>query len=267
MVAAIDGYTKAAQIKPDESLTQKIGTLKSNKALDEGRKLLKDGDTATAREKFTASLGFHDNPGARAELAKIETADQRQGFIAAGDTAMGEKDYATAVTQYNNALKLSPDDALTAKRDEAKLKADIEISRGLIAQSKLKEAREALKQVLGAAPTDADARQALADLEHREDYQAQLDAGDALAKQARYDEAKQAYLRAKKIMPTPEVEGRIDDTEYNQLIARVRLDIGSANWKDARALLDAASQEKGATEEVRQLYAEVKKHLSEDEQK
>jgi len=88
-----------------------------------------------------------------------------------------------------------------------------------------------------------------------------MEAGDALTRQGKFDAAKREYLLALDVLSTPEIKTRIDDTEYNQFIARARLYVNAENWEAARGFLMNARQQKGDTDEVRELMAVVQKHL------
>jgi len=79
-------------------------------------------------------------------LAKIATSGRRLSFIDAGDAAADRLDFETAMTQYDNAMKLGVDEELTGKLTSARVQVQLARSRELLDAGRIEEATELVNQ-------------------------------------------------------------------------------------------------------------------------
>lgn len=264
---AIRSLELAQRIKPEDAIAERIKQYKGQIELQLGQEAERAGNIEDARGYYTRSLGYVDSAAARTALDRLKTADQKAAFLKAGDDAVASGDYEAAIAQYENALKFGADTDIRSKVVAARVSLNVQRSRQLLAEGKLEEAREALAVARQLAPDDREVSTAMDALTRRANYQRHLDAGDNLRSKSRFGEAKREFLKARDVMETPEVKQRIDDTEYDYLVAQARHYIENQEWSIARALLRSAAKVR-STPEIRRLMEEVAKYappLSEDE--
>lgn len=150
---------------------------KFQQLVTEGDNSVKGKDYQTAINKYTEALAIKDDPAVKSKLtdaqAKYDEAEKGKGldkkyaeFITAADNAYKGKDYANALANYKEALKLKP----TEKIPQDKIK-EIEL---LIA----------------------------AELKKDEDYAKAINEGNKLFDAKNYDEAIKQYEVAQKLKPT-----------------------------------------------------------------
>jgi serine/threonine-protein kinase len=264
LATAAAQFSQALQRRADPDLQKKLDDVLSRASYREGLAALQNGDTAAAEEALRRALG-HDprNAAARDALGKIATTDQKLGFMRAGDRAMRQNDFTTAIKQYQNALAIEDDAAITAKLTQARVRETVAQGQEHLNGGDLAQARTALEAALQLAADDADALALNDDLRTREQFQAHLDAGDAARRTGRYGDAKLAYFKARDVIANDLIRQRIADIEYESLIALAQSYISAKHWTSAKAVLQTALATRD-TEQVRTLLAQVKRELSED---
>ena len=250
---AIELYEAALEARPDQALQEKLLDLKSDWLVEEGLRMLAIGNTVDADRMLTEALGYRpDNERAREALARIATSGRRQSFIDAGDAAMDREDYPTAVTQYDNAMKLGVDEALTTKLTRARVQAQLEKSRDLLATGQVDEAMELVNQAKVMASDSPDVAAVLQEVEARSLYLQHLKAGDEARGRSKFGDAKRHYLQAKDALNTPQINERLDETEYDHLLAQARNYIAAEEYPSAIAQLRIAAGIR-MTDEVQKL--------------
>lgn len=124
-IEAIDSYQLATYLKP-ESIKAQEG-LKRAQALElvmelvaDGKHLMKTGQYLDAKEKFKQALALDsESKPAKQQLAKSKQAIKDESFaskMSNGFNAINQNQYQTAISAFNQALKIRPgaEDALTA---------------------------------------------------------------------------------------------------------------------------------------------------------
>jgi tetratricopeptide (TPR) repeat protein len=219
--------------------------------------MLAQGNTVGADQMLTEALGFRpDNQRAREALARIASSGRRDAFIEAGDTAAERREYVTAETQYKNALELGVDDELTAKMTAVRIQILLEQSREALQDGRIDEANELVNQAQQLGSDNPDVAAVLREVGVRGEYIRHLTAGDAARARSSFGEAKRHYLRAKEAMDTPQVRARLDDTEFDHLLAQARDFIAAKEYTSAKAQLQIAASIR-TTDEVRALFDQV----------
>jgi serine/threonine protein kinase len=255
---AIKQYERAVQAMPDDqALRNKLTDLRSDWLTEEGLRMLAQGNTVGADQMLTEALGFRpDNQRAREALARIASSGRRDAFIEAGDTAAERREYVTAETQYKNALELGVDDELTAKMTAVRIQILLEQSREALQDGRIDEANELVNQAQQLGSDNPDVAAVLREVGVRGEYIRHLTAGDAARARSSFGEAKRHYLRAKEAMDTPQVRARLDDTEFDHLLAQARDFIAAKEYTSAKAQLQIAASIR-TTDEVRALFDQV----------
>lgn len=255
---AIRQYERAVQAMPDDqALRKKLTDLRSDWLVEEGLRMLAQGNTVGADQMLTEALGYRpDNQRAREALARIASSSRREAFIEAGDAAAARREYATAETQYKNALDLGVDDALTAKMTAVRIQILLEQSREALQDGRIDEANELVNQAQQLGVDNPDVAAVLREVGVRGEYIRHLTAGDEARARSSFGEAKRHYLRAKEAMDTPQVRARLDDAEFDHLLAQARDFIAAKEYTSAKAQLQIAASIR-TTDEVKALFDQV----------
>jgi tetratricopeptide (TPR) repeat protein len=265
LAEAVTAYSQAQQIKTDAALEKRSNGLRAQIAYGEGVAAERSGDLNAARAAYTRALGFGEMSQATAALDRMKVTDQRASFVRAGDDAAAGNDFAAAINHYQNALKLGPDAAVTAKLEQVRLRGSIARVRQLVDQGDLAAAAEALAPLIKSHPDDTQVRELRNGLEQRQTYARHMDEGNRLRAQSRFGDAKREYLRARKIIDTNEVRDVLAETEYDHLIAQARDYMEARRWSSARGVLRAAADMR-QTPLVQELLAKVNQEDPIDEE-
>lgn len=204
--------------------------------------MLAQGNTVGADQMLTESLGYRpDNQRAREALAKIASSNRREAFIEAGDAAAARQDYESALKQYDNAMQLGVDEALSGKMTGIRVQRLLEESRTALEDGRIDEASEKVTAARQLALDSPDVAAVQREVEVRGEYIRHLSAGDEARNRSAFGEAKRHYLHAKEAMDTPQVRARLDEAEYDHLLAQARDYIAAGEYASAKAQLQIAA--------------------------
>ncbi len=258
MEEAIRHYELAVLAQPDDdALKNTLTNVRSEWLVDEGLRMLAEGNTVGADQMLTEALGYQpDNQRAREALQQIASSSRREAFIKAGDDAAAIGDYDTAIKQYQNALDLGIDNPLSGKLIDARIKLLLRQGRASLEAGEIVTAGQLVQQAHHLAPDNPDVAAAIREVEVRGEYLSHLSAGDEARARSAFGEAKRHYLRAKEAIDTPQVQARLDETEFDHLLAQARDYIAAEQYASARAQLKIASEMR-TTDEVRKLLEQV----------
>ena len=238
----VGAYEAVLDIRTDPSVEAELNALRAQRAIERGRLLMQQGDLDGARAAFARATGFGQSAEAERFLAQMDAQERFELRVAAGDFAMRDGDYAAAAEQYRQALAITDDDAVQDNLALAQARRWVARGDTLRDAGKMREAREAYAQAQVLSRSVPEASEALREVDRQLAYREALQAGDELRAESRLDQAKRHYLRAKNIVDTPEARQRIDDVEFHQAIAQVRVFMDEEQWKAARAMLSVATR-------------------------
>ncbi len=254
---ALRQFELALQARPDDALKNRLTDLRSDWLLEEGLRMLAQGNTVGADQLLTEALGYSpDNQRAREALANIASSSRRFAFIDAGDAAASRREFDTAYTQYENALALGVDDLLTTKMATVRVQILLAQSRTALAEGRIDQAAERVNQAQQLATDNPDVAAALHQVQVRGEHLRHLKAGDEARQRSSFGEAKRHYLRAKEAMDTPQIRARLDDTEYDHILAQARNFFAAGEYPSAKAQLQIAASIR-MTDEVQLLLDQV----------
>ncbi len=250
---AIQHLESALQARPNDALKNRLTNLRSDWLLQEGLRMLALGNTVGADQLLTESLGYRpDNQRARDALAQIANSERRFAFIQAGDAASERHDYDTATKQYQNALDLGVDDPLAGKMARVKVQILLAQSRAALAEGRIDEAADRVNQAQQLNVNSPDVAAVLLEVKVRGEYVRHLNAGDEARARSAFGDAKRHYRRAKDAMDTPQIRSRLDETEYDHILAQARDFIAAGEYPSAKAQLQIAASIR-LTDEVQKL--------------
>jgi tRNA A-37 threonylcarbamoyl transferase component Bud32/tetratricopeptide (TPR) repeat protein len=254
--AAIAAYQKLQELSPTDAYESALNRLRARQAVTEGKRLLEQDNQAGAESAFVRALGYHDNAEARGYLARLETEADQRSLLLAADQAMAAGDYGAAVRQYGEALKLGADESARQKLTDARVKQEMARGDQALAAGDLERAKSAYRNALSLDPQTPGAEAGLEKIKTRQQYASELARGDRLRAEGKYADAKRAYKRTAEIMDTDEVQQRLDDTEYEQLLTQGKAYIELEQWSAARASLRNAATIR-PTQEVKALLEQI----------
>ncbi len=261
LMPAIQAFERARQIRDDGSLTQRIRGLLSQHAYERGRELESRGDMTGANDAYTRALGLNDqNQEARQALNRIKTADQRQRFFDAGRAAMGERNYEQAIAQLKLGLELGEDEWARTELSRAQLLHAVAQGQAALSRDDVEAAQARFSEALAIDPEHEPAQRGLSNVRTWVQYKALRDAGDKFRAQSRFREAKRDYRKARDVLETPAILKRLEEVEYESLIAAAKADMDAGAWATARANLLIALRMRD-TPEAQELLQKVNANL------
>lgn len=247
LAQAIATYRKAAEIRPDPALEQTIKQLKVADLLARAKKSLDDGDATEARFLYLEVTDLApNNPEAKRQLAAMEQTNQRLARIQAGDASFHREQYQAAIGHYQAAQQMGQDAAVAEKLREARTQLAMTQARGHEAAGRSGQAVAAYRQALQLNPSLTEASDAVSRLDLKLQYQQYVKEGDKLRRQAKYAQAVEAYRLAREVMQTEAIQKRLNDMEFELLIARTRSLIAARRYDAAASMLKTASAKPSA---------------------
>jgi tetratricopeptide (TPR) repeat protein len=260
--AAITEYEKARALRPSQELTDTILKLRAKLSLQRGYEQLSSGDREAARASFTEAASLDPANGeAKAALQQIQTANQRELFISSGETAFTAGDYQAAINHFNNAQAINTTPEVQARINAARLRLTVAQAREAMESGNLDLATTRLDAAMAMQPTDAQANAVMEELSVRRNYREHLTNGDGLRDKSLFDDALSEYRKAREAIKgssiaPDEINQRLTDTEYENLMAQARHAIEARKWPQAKALLKTA-QKMRDTQAIRTLLEQV----------
>jgi eukaryotic-like serine/threonine-protein kinase len=262
LAGALRAFGEALALRDDEALSGRVLALKSRAAVEDGRSKADAGDEAGALESFTAALGYDpDNTEARGWLARMNVTIEKRSQVQAGRRAEGAGDLEQAAGHYREALRQGDDAEIRSALDSVETRIALARAERLMAAGQLDEAGAELVKADRLSPDNPAVTEALARHDKMTRYRELVTTGDGFAEQGRFAQAKQAYRKARDVLDTDEINRRLDDTEFNHLIAQARGYIDNQQWSSARGILDTAAKTR-ITDELIRLRQQVQAGLS-----
>lgn len=258
---AVEAFEQALALSEDADLSARLLKVKARAAVEKGRGLAESGDESGALTQFTAALGY--DPGsteARGWLARLNVTIEKRSQVEAGRRAEAAGELEQAAGHYRGALGHGPDEEVDAAL--RRVEAGIALARAeqLIASGRLDEAGVELQNAKQLTPDNPAVTEAIDRHVRHVSYRELLTRGDGFAERGRYAQATQAYRQARDIMNTDEINRRLDDTEFNHLIAQARSYIANGQWASARGILTTAARLR-VTDELTALREQVDQQL------
>lgn len=262
--AALRAFEEALAISEDEALSAKLLLVKARAAVEKGREMAESGDEAGALAQFTAAMGYDpENAEAKGWLARLNVTMEKRSQVEAGQKAEAAGDLVQAVGHYRSALAHGPDAEL--EEALARVESGVALARAeqLIASGKLEEAGEELDKAMQLTPDNPAVTEAVERHGRHVRYRELITRGDEFAEQGRFAQATQSYRQARDVMDTEEINRRLDDTEFNHLLAQARSYIANEQWVSARGILATAARVR-ITDELTALRLQVEEEINKE---
>lgn len=256
LLAAARKMEAADALLPSDELKTRIRSINAQYYYELGVSQLERGDVGAAQTSFTRSRVYVDSPQVRQRLASIETAATKAEYARRARTAEARGDYEEALQHYQDALAIESDAGL--QRQAEHVRALIAIREGQLAldRGQLEPARDAFARALTLEPGSAEATRGMERVSSLDRYAELVREGDMRRDKGDYGNAKRKYLQARDVLNNPDIEERIKDAEYQQLISSARAYVADEQWQAARAQLISALQVHN-TEEGQKLLAQI----------
>ena len=257
LTEAIDAYRRALELEPNALVTAELNRLEARLAVRQGTELRDAGKLEQAAALFdTALLKDPTNPDAQRYRRELVSVSELESLLRAGDDAMAGGDFETAVTQYRRAFEMDALDVVERKLREAQRALAMRDAEAFLAAGRLEDADRQANQ---AAQIDADHEELInlrERIEVRRAYQSRLDEAEAQRAQGNLRLTLRRLQEAKEILDNPDVNQRIDATQYAWAIAKARQHLADGLLGPARAELEIAGRI-DFTDEVQELLARV----------
>ncbi|QQE12089.1 protein kinase [Planctomycetota bacterium] len=255
---AVKHYLKAYEIKKSDSLKEKLSDLQSRAELEKGLKHLREGDVNRARIALLSSLGYKENPAAKEALKQIDDADRYELFMAAGQEAFESGNYEAALNHFKSAIDIESTIDANDNYREASMRYYIEECNKSIDSYDMERANQMLAKAEAIDSGHPYLDTAREQFIITKEYLKHLQKGDESRKQSRFAEAKRSYRRAMKIINSSEVKERLQDIEYEHLLAKARAFLAVGDKKNALAIIEVALEIRESSE-LTALYQEALK--------
>lgn len=243
LTEAIVAYRQALQLRPSEQVEQTIVQLQLADVLGRAQQKLEAGDVASARMLYLQATDLDpDNAEAKRQLSRMDLSDRKADRVKAGDIALHSEQYDTAIRHYEAALELNEDADVETKLQTARLRRTLEQARQAREAGRLEDAAQFYTQALDMDPSLTLAQTALSEIATRQQYERLVAQGDRYRRQSKYSEASAAYRDARDVLATEEIQNRIDDLEFEQLISRTRGLIATKRYEAAGHMLRTAAE-------------------------
>ncbi|QDU34035.1 Serine/threonine-protein kinase PrkC [Poriferisphaera corsica] len=258
---AVESYMGAYNIKKSDDLRDKINQLQSRSELEKGLLLMQEGDYKRAKTALLSSLGYKKNAAANEALKRIDAEDQYQLFMQAGQKAMNEVDFEVAMNHFKQAVDLRPTEAANEQYTEASIFYWADLCKEALRNRDLDKAQSIIAKTEAIDSLHEQIDPLREQFSITSEYLKFLNTGDKQRQNSRFSEAKINYRKAAKIMKTVEIDTRLQDIEFEHLLAKARALILIGDRKNSLAVLQTASEIQ-TTPELHELMRQV---LIEDE--
>jgi len=241
--AAIRAFNEALSLREDSALSQRVSRLRSKVLVDEGKAKAEAEDQQGARQAFMSALSYDPgNAQARGWLTRMDVRIERRSLLTAALRAEAAGDLVQAAGHYRAALKQGEDEELEATLRGLDTRIALIRAEQYMASGQLDRAETQLLVARDLEPDNPAVTDALSRYDRHARYHELIVLGDDHAEHGRFAQAKQAYRRARDIFQSEQVNQRLDDTEFNHLMAQARGYIDNYQWASARSILDTAAR-------------------------
>lgn len=259
---AIAAYEKAIEIRESPELRQQVRRWQSILALNQGERLMDKGRRAQARTAFLRAVSLNpENHQAAGWVARLSSETKREELIAAGNTAVRQQDFETAVAMFRDAAAIESDDQVETALENARFQLALVQAERALRAGDFDAARDAYRRAATVLPNDESIKAGLSQISDRINYDDYVKQGDRLREQGKFGSAKRAYRQAKEIIDTPEIQTRLDDIEFEHLLTQVRSFMAVGDYNNASAVLRTAAKMR-RTPIVEQLFRQIAEEQS-----
>ena len=258
---AIRAFKEALAIREDGALSQRVSRLQSRVLVDQGKDRAEKGDQEGARQAFMSALSYDPgNAEARGWLTRMNVRIEKQSLLFEAMRAEAAGDLAQAAAHYRAALEHGDDPELEQTLRSLDVRIALNQAERFMVDGQLERAEALLLEAKELMPENPAVDDALTRYDRYARYEELVKTGDGHAENGRFAQAKQAYRRARDLFKTEEIAQRLDDTEFNHLMAQARGYIDTHQWASANSILDTAARIR-VTDELTRLREQVKEAI------
>lgn len=240
---ALDAFRAALAVRPDDTaLKSRIARLDARKLTQEGAILFERKQFDAATQRFAEALLLDpENAEAKRLAQQIAAATQLSGIERAGDTAAAAGNFAVAITEFEKALEVDPENQpIRTKLNNVRVRYNLQRARQSIDRRDFESARALLDTALLLAPNDATVQEMVKLLDTQERYRTLIAQGDAARIGRDFTKAKRAYREAGKLVPGDDVDQRIEDADFEQFLDEARKNLADGELEAASAFIELA---------------------------
>jgi tetratricopeptide (TPR) repeat protein len=258
-------------MRPTDENKQTIARLRSEQAFEQARQAEMAGDFELAERKATESLGYMDNQAARSLLDRIGAQVEQSDMMRQAAQAYAAGNYDQAINIYQQVINQFGASADVQRLiNQSRVRSAVEKAKVALNSWELATADDLLSEALDIDSTDPEANRLLADLQTRQAYTDRMNRADALRSRGFYGQAKELYAEAIRIaadasMDTSKAQARLDETEFEHLLANAETAIQAEKWQVALSYLEPARKMRQTNEVVEKIRLAQQKLAEEQE--
>ena len=240
---ALDALNTAAAARPgDEPLAGRIRQLEARLMTNEGAELFEKGLFQEAGVRFAQALEKDpDNADAQRLRQQMTRVTQLTELQQQGEAALNAGSFGRAVTAFEAAAQLAPGNAtVQEKLVEARMRQSLDQARTVMDRGDLDAAQKIIEAAQVASPDAPDLAQMLQRIQTQRRYDQLLADADTARQAQDFGKAKRLYREANEVLPGQEVPQRIEQTEYEEALAKGRRYLEDGELEAANAMATQA---------------------------
>lgn len=239
---AVDALRSALALRPDAALENRIARLDARRLTTEAASLFDAGEFDAADLRLAAAL---DKDPAHADALRLQKQIAAKTQLATierrGDAALSAGNLDQAITAYEEALVLAPDyQGLVEKLNRVRVRRSLDLARAAIDDGDPAKAEALLNDAQLSDPDNTDIATLLSTLDVQRRYRDFIAQGNEARAVPDFGRAKRLYRQAKELLPGDEIDGLLEDLDFDQYLAQAREFIDKDELTAARAMLQQA---------------------------
>lgn len=239
---AVDTLRVALALRPDEELEARIARLDARRLAMEGAALFDAGEFDAADLRVAAALDKDpDNIDALRLQKQIAVKTELATIERRGDAALATGNLSGAITAFEEALALAPDyQGLVTKLNRVRVRRNLDLARAAIDAADPAKAEALLKDAQLIDPDNTDVATLLGTLDTQRRYRELIAQANEAKAIPDFGRAKRLYRQAKELVPGEEIDGLLEDLDFENFLAQARVLIAKDELAAARGMLQQA---------------------------
>lgn len=239
---AVDALQMALALRPDEELEARIARLDARRLAMEAAALFDAGEFDAAEIRVAAALDKDPNNVDALRLQKqIAVKTELATIERRGDAALAAGNLVDAITAYEEGLALAPDyQGLVEKLNRLRVRRQLDLARAAINNGDPAQAEARLKDAQLIDPENPDVATLLGTLDTQRRYRELISQANEAKAIPDFGRASRLYRQAKQLVPGEEIDGLLEDLDFENFLAQARGFIADGELAAARGMLQQA---------------------------
>jgi len=265
--AALAAFREAQRQLPDTEAADAIQSVDRARQFEEhvakGKIALESKQFEKAVKNFRAAISLKDDFEVRHLLQQAEKAWEvarkaaHDQAMLQGAQALKEKNYAAAVTAFQEAVRQLPEKAAVAALQDAEFHDFLEKGQASLKAEQYADAVKALGEATKRQPNDIESRDLLKQAQVKRRLQA-MEQGQAALKAKQYPDAVRLFTEAKALLSDAEVTALLTEANFQVKLQLGRKQVETKQFAAAIPALEEADRIKPGSAETRDLLQKAK---------